>query len=145
MIYLKHSYINPLKICKANIMAMSLENRPLAAVTPPVIYYLDCYNKMGCKCRMHGHNAPGDHWERWSRSQPYIGHFFCRRVGVGGYNAARGLISRDITLTIEKRRLKFRKYVYSIYFFTNMTGEKMYYVKFNSVWNINDTKRLPTT
>ena len=67
--------------------AIFLEIRPLAALYPsPHIYFSDWYNSKGHKC--HEHTAPGDHWDRRS-----IKHFF---LG-GGYNAASGLILRDIT------------------------------------------------
>ena len=50
--------------------------------------HLDWYNRKGCKCRRHLHSAPGNHWDP-------IKHFFC--MGRGGYNAAKGLISPEIT------------------------------------------------
>ena len=56
-----------LKIVYVEILTMSLEIRPLAALylSPPLqIYFLDWYYRKGQKCRRHEHTAPGNHWER---------------------------------------------------------------------------------
>ena len=43
-------------------MAMSLEIIPLAALyPPPLMYFLNGYNRKGRKCPRHEHTAPGDH------------------------------------------------------------------------------------
>ena len=65
---------------------------PWQRYTPPPLYILKLIK--GCKCRRHEHTAPGEHWERRSRAKLEIAAFF---VWGRGYNAARGLTSREIT------------------------------------------------
>ena len=49
-------------ISLGNILEMSLEIRPLAALyTPPIYIFLDRYNRKWRKCRRHEHTAPVDH------------------------------------------------------------------------------------
>ena len=79
---LKHSYCGN----------VPLNQTPVSVVLPPP-FFLDWYNIKGRKCRRHEPTAPGDHWK-----QPYKVLFF---VWGGGYNDARGLISREITAIVE--------------------------------------------
>ena len=74
------------------LSAMSLE-------IPPIIF-LDWCNLKGRKCRRHEHTAPSDHWERSPIKQ-----------GGGGYNAAKGLISRKITALLYCRHFQQNKVI----------------------------------
>ena len=106
--FLKYNYIN---------LAISLEIRPLAALYPPPYIFFRLINRKGLKCRRHEHTAPVDHWKRRSRAK----HFFYG-WGEGGYNAAKGLISREITkisiqaFGIEKPIKDITKKIYFIVF-----------------------------
>ena len=114
------------------ILAMSLEIRPLAALYPPLHkYFLDWYNWKGSKCRRHEqHTAPGYHWER----SP-IKHFSVRGEG-GGVNAAKGLISREITHFLLKHPVYSVLYVQlqCTYILYRKEGPRFWTMKRQKLW-----------
>ena len=98
-------------------LTMSFEIRPLAALYPPISFFLDRFIRKGRKCRRHEHTAPAT-TESGYRDRS-LKHFFCM-WGEGG-NAAKGLISRDINMFLMSQ---FKRYFYTKYlFFTHASRQ----------------------